>query len=878
MALFKIAKGLSSNLATTKIEEGKSLLTTDTHQMYVDISNTERIALDSEKANFLKGDNSNAILPEKPEVPIKDGEMIPWTWKQINEISLTGKQADYFELGAIKTCLFSPAFLNAKSVYTRVIGINLDGDNTTTFHSFRFATAPPLETTVNWENSVRRQYCQTFYESCDCKKYIKPVIKGTCLTDIVPQYNGEATYLKETAWLLSEGEAGCDGKSTLIKSNWIKSNAECTQGEIFSYPYYDSDEKRQLTLSGTTQPSLWWTRSNCTHQSEYFYCVVINAKGQSEGASFNYSRSLAPAFVIGLAQPEEDGIIPDLGSSDIYSRLLPLEEGKLGQTIKVTSDGVSWVDEEVKPVSLSIVSMPEKIEYTGSEILDTTGLILQLSYNDGTYEEITEGYSCSISKMVAIGKQYVTITYKNMVTGFYINVVKAQYPLPKYTGPTIEYDGTEHNILGSDNWNWSWDNDFATFLGGDTSAINAGTYYVVFELKNPELAEWADGTTEIQQASWTIEKAECQLRFVTQDGVYQTFSYLFSNLETGSFWSDSPNIQCRTSTNLSSPGELLITLEGDSFCGTYEFMDLRAWDDYDLDWSPEIFFSYDPKQNTADGTPVTRFTLQVTETDNFKASNIAYLVITQDIWYWPTSDIQIGESFFQELQLYLKNNSIGSMPGAYTTTLNTTLKDGTACRLKVIDGCNHNQSKASSVTFMADYGKTSQFCDETLYYGDTYTFTDTKAYSECLNFYNNFPGKEYFSTENIGTCRDLSVTGEGTAHYDTLQVWLLSENEVNLDSLSCLQSFYVSTYNAENVYSFTTPYECFTDNDSRMKGKRWWLRSLSSSVDVISTLDGDLPPEDRLKIVCVDTTGKGTTKQPIDTAAILPCFTICAKE
>lgn len=41
-------------------------------------------------------------------------------------------------------------------------------------------------------------------------------------------------------------------------------------------------------------------------------------------------------------------------------------------------------------------------------------------------------------------------------------------------------------------------------IGGDTSAVNAGTYNIYFKLKDPEKYKWSDGTTADKPSTWTI--------------------------------------------------------------------------------------------------------------------------------------------------------------------------------------------------------------------------------------------------------------------------------------------------------------------------------------------------------------------------------------
>ena len=63
-------------------------------------------------------------LPTKPTTPIADGEEIPYTWEEINTITLAGKAQEYFSLGATKLVNLSTAVLGANAAIMMIIGFN----------------------------------------------------------------------------------------------------------------------------------------------------------------------------------------------------------------------------------------------------------------------------------------------------------------------------------------------------------------------------------------------------------------------------------------------------------------------------------------------------------------------------------------------------------------------------------------------------------------------------------------------------------------------------------------------------------------------------------------------------------------------------------
>ena len=97
------------------------------------------------------------------------------------------------------------------------------------------------------------------------------------------------------------------------------------------------------------------------------------------------------------------------------------------QTITVTYGGkTATFTVNVAAVSVSSISVkskPSKISYYIGETLNTSGLALTASYNDGTNKTITSGYSCSPTAFSAAGTQTITVMYGEEQTSFTVQVV-----------------------------------------------------------------------------------------------------------------------------------------------------------------------------------------------------------------------------------------------------------------------------------------------------------------------------------------------------------------------------------------------------------------------------------------------------------------------
>ena len=73
---------------------------------------------------------------------------------------------------------------------------------------------------------------------------------------------------------------------------------------------------------------------------------------------------------------------------------------------------------------VSVSSTPEKTVYLKGEELDLTGLVLQLTYDDGSVEYVSEGFKTRGFQSITTGKRKVTITYEGFSVQFEYEVVE----------------------------------------------------------------------------------------------------------------------------------------------------------------------------------------------------------------------------------------------------------------------------------------------------------------------------------------------------------------------------------------------------------------------------------------------------------------------
>lgn len=94
-----------------------------------------------------------------------------------------------------------------------------------------------------------------------------------------------------------------------------------------------------------------------------------------------------------------------------------------GSTYTTNSDiMLIAVWEKVALERIEIVTYPDKIDYFKGDMLDTTGLTLRATYNDGTTKTIASGFACSPTSLNTVGTQTITVSYGGKTATFIVAV------------------------------------------------------------------------------------------------------------------------------------------------------------------------------------------------------------------------------------------------------------------------------------------------------------------------------------------------------------------------------------------------------------------------------------------------------------------------
>lgn len=223
-------------------------------------------------------------------------------------------------LGAVKTLNYASKYNKSTKGDFIIIGIDVDGPGTITFHSKNTVGYPITHPTgISYAdggyafNGV--EACDWFYEVCGIKDCIKTVYKGTCIENGNFQRNVPATYAEAKIWIPSEFEMGLNWYSPLNMDLTNATNAEATYGVNEPYPWYNNqsitEQQREIrrnkgfdteSLPNVNGLNHYWTRSLAYQAGKGCLIADTYTNNDEEDVllkSVDEEYGFAPAFVIG---------------------------------------------------------------------------------------------------------------------------------------------------------------------------------------------------------------------------------------------------------------------------------------------------------------------------------------------------------------------------------------------------------------------------------------------------------------------------------------------------------------------------------------------------------------------------------------------------
>ena len=143
------------------------------------------------------------------------------------------------------------------------------------------------------------------------------------------------------------------------------------------------------------------------------------------------------------------------------------------QTVTVNYGGkTATFTVNVQDVTLSgiaIASNPSKTSYYVGDTLDTTGLKLTATYNNGTTQTITNGFTCTPTALSTAGAQTVTVNYGGKTATFTVNVQDVTL-----SGLAIASNPSKTSYFVGDTLDTTGLKLTATYNNGSTQTITSG--------------------------------------------------------------------------------------------------------------------------------------------------------------------------------------------------------------------------------------------------------------------------------------------------------------------------------------------------------------------------------------------------------------------
>lgn len=155
----------------------------------------------------------------------------------------------------------------------------------------------------------------------------------------------------------------------------VSVTASVSDGGQLSYQWYTSDGSSQSSLITGAVDSIYQPGTDYVGTT-YYYCVVTNHNN--------------------------------------------------GLEVSVVSPSILVTVSDMRPSSLSVVSLPYKTVYRAGETLDTSGLQLQLAYASGSTEIVSSGFQVYPTLLDVAGTQTIELSYAGQTCSFQVTVQEAQ--------------------------------------------------------------------------------------------------------------------------------------------------------------------------------------------------------------------------------------------------------------------------------------------------------------------------------------------------------------------------------------------------------------------------------------------------------------------
>ena len=106
----------------------------------------------------------------------------------------------------------------------------------------------------------------------------------------------------------------------------------------------------------------------------------------------------------------------------------------------ITSESITTQVRDLSAINLEIITQATKTEFNMQEEIDTTGLVIRVTYSDGSTKDITDGFYADVYNRV-VGENTVMVAYEGLVVEYSVNILASQ------CNYTVSYQDEHGNVI-----------------------------------------------------------------------------------------------------------------------------------------------------------------------------------------------------------------------------------------------------------------------------------------------------------------------------------------------------------------------------------------------------------------------------------------------
>ena len=228
--------------------------------------------------------------------------------------------------------------------------------------------------------------------------------------------------------------------------------------------------------------------------------------------------------------------------------------------------------EQVALSSIAVATMPSKTYYYAGETLNTAGLTLKATYNNGSTKTITEGFTCSPTKLNTVNhSQPITVSYGGKTATFTVNVnefyvksieiASAPTKTAYFVGDTLDTTGLKIKVFYNSGASKVFDTGFTCT---PTTLNTAGTQTITVSYKDatisvPKTATFDVTVQNVTLSGIAVASKPSKVNYFVGDTLDTTGLKLTATYSNGTTQTITGGFTC-TPTALASAGMQTVTV------------------------------------------------------------------------------------------------------------------------------------------------------------------------------------------------------------------------------------------------------------------------------------------------------------------------------